>query len=258
MKKFVSFVVLAALCCGCGSAQVVKPPVAGGTSDQSGNRPATDPAGVGGASNPPASTGSSSSGGPARLEPAPKARTAKEVAAAIEALGEKRTKLVDGRVVLVNLGDLLTTDEDIAELAVLTDLEILLLQNTRVTDAGLSLLKFAKLRKLSLAGTAITDAGLENLQGLPELRELDLYSTPVTDAGLPHLEKLPALEVVKLNGTRVTDAGLETLPRLRALKQVWLYGSGVTPEGVARFKQSNPTVRVVFPTSAASGGSAAP
>ena len=73
----------------------------------------------------------------------------------------------------------------------LTNLSLLRLDNTRVTNAGLAHLKgLTNLSLLDLNGTQVTDAGLAHLKGLTNLSDLDLSGTQVTDAGLVHLKGL--------------------------------------------------------------------
>jgi hypothetical protein len=88
----------------------------------------------------------------------------------------------------------------------------LVLDNTRVTDAGLARLRNAtRLQTLSLGGTVVTDAGLEHLRGLTQLQRLYLHKTLVTDAGLAHLRGLGQLRELRLDGSAVTEAGVEGL-----------------------------------------------
>ena len=84
-----------------------------------------------------------------------------------------------------------TTDEVLAEkLKGLTDLEVLILDYTKVTDAGLGHLKvLTKLKYLHLSFTKVTDAGLVHLKGLTKLEWLYLWGTQVTDAGVQELQK---------------------------------------------------------------------
>jgi hypothetical protein len=74
---------------------------------------------------------------------------------------------------------------------------------------------------LQMANSEVTDAGVEHLRGLTRLRRLDLSDTAITDASIPVLAALPALEDVKLARTKVTDAGVRQLldgaKRLRAI-----------------------------------------
>ena len=77
------------------------------------------------------------------------------------------------------------TDADLAQVAGMTELRSLVLENTQVTDAGLvHLASLTKLKKLDLDGTQVTDAGVVHLGGLTKLERLELSRTRVTDEGV--------------------------------------------------------------------------
>lgn len=146
---------------------------------------------------------------------------------------------------------------DLDHLAAFPHLRVLLLSDTRITDAGLSRLKCLRdLRDLTLPGT-VTDAGLENLKnlktlesldlsnnshitdkglrlisGLSSLRDLNLADTSVTCERLPSLEGLAKLETLSLNRTRVTDAGLRSLGALAKLRDLCLDDTSITGAGL--------------------------
>jgi hypothetical protein len=71
-------------------------------------------------------------------------------------------------------------------------------QNMQVTDAGLKeLAGLTKLRELKLDNTQVTDAGLKELAGLIQLIHLDLRNTTVTDTGVAELKQaLPGCEIL--------------------------------------------------------------
>ena len=73
--------------------------------------------------------------------------------------------------------------------------------------------RFGQLEVLSLDGSHITDAGLAHLKRLKALRQLRLSHTEVSNVGLGHLRGLSALEVIDLRGTKVTEAGVTELKR---------------------------------------------
>src|SRR5262245_32178541 len=93
-----------------------------------------------------------------------------KLVAAIKELGGK-VKFDEKRpgkpVVKVDLRDTKVTDDFLAQLKSLTELQFLSLDDTPVTDAGLMHVKGMKrLRWLTLSGTKVTDAGLPQLKGL--------------------------------------------------------------------------------------------
>lgn len=67
--------------------------------------------------------------------------------------------------------------------------------------------KLTNLEILEVEGTGITDEGLAHLQGLQNLGTLWLLNAPITDAGLRDLEGLKSLYFVEFWKSRVTDVG---------------------------------------------------
>ncbi len=85
-------------------------------------------------------------------------------------------------IVELEIGFSAITDDGLAPIADMPNLEKLYLQKTGITDEGLSRLSNAtKLRYLNLYGTQITDDGLEYLEGLDSLRSLFLWETEVSN-----------------------------------------------------------------------------
>ena len=82
-----------------------------------------------------------------------------------------------------------------------------------LVTTGLEHLKGLNIEVLCLEDTQVTDAGLKHLKRLPKLSWLELGNTKVTDAGLEHLRSLTGLERLHLDGTQVTDAGVNELKR---------------------------------------------
>ena len=67
---------------------------------------------------------------------------------------------------------------------------------SKASDDDLALLKsLTELQSLNLGRTPVTDPGLANLEGLKSLRTLNLAGTKVTSGGLSHIKGLTLLEV---------------------------------------------------------------
>ena len=80
------------------------------------------------------------------------------------------------------------TNENLAEHVDYSDLIVLDLSRTSVTDAGMVCLEQAiQLEWLNLDGTRVTDAGIHHLFPLVNLRWVSLRDTPVTDEGMQQL-----------------------------------------------------------------------
>jgi internalin A len=137
------------------------------------------------------------------------------------------------------------SDDDLALLAGLPELEELTLNCDKISDAGLAHLKNApKLRCLTLAemdGQRITDAGLEHLTQMKQLRKLaiglfwrrpkdnverfdlsvltDVNNSPsITDETLKVVGRCSALEEIYLCSPNIHSAGLKSLNSLKNLR----------------------------------------
>ncbi len=108
------------------------------------------------------------------------------------------------------------------------------LDGTKVTDAGLSVLKdLSQVPALTLVGCKlVTDSGLETFASLDKLIWLDLSLTNITDDGLAHLRGLKKLQGLELNLTQVTDGGLKNLSGLDELQSLGLIKTNVTDAGL--------------------------
>lgn len=105
------------------------------------------------------------------------------------------------------------TDEDVARIVKhFPRLLGLCLDRTTVTDEGLACLAgLTNLQFLDLGNTFITDRGLDHLASLPGLHMLRLEHTKISDDGLRILSRAPALKVLDVANTRVTDTGVGAL-----------------------------------------------
>jgi hypothetical protein len=150
-------------------------------------------------------------------------------------------------VVEVNLlGNPDVTDNDLAQLEELRDLQALDIFDTKITNGGLiHLERLTKLKRLFLGYTRITDAGLKHLQALNQLGELSLWKTDVTDSGLKCVEELTTLRELYLHSTRITDAGLASIRGLNHLEWIDLAETKVTETGVKTLRNALPSCVIV-------------
>jgi uncharacterized protein (TIGR02996 family) len=154
------------------------------------------------------------------------------------------------RVSVLDLESSGLSDRGLKAMTGLSDLRVLLLRFTQVTDAGLrSLLsleglqeldlgdcrqltdegmdtvgRLLQLKQLRLQRTRVTDMGLRALAGLQGLEELDLTYTVISDAGLAALSGMERLRVLRLCSPALTGAGLTALPRPGCLSELDLDG----------------------------------
>ena len=163
-----------------------------------------------------------------------------------------------GRIREARLAGSGITDERLAELAMLPDLETIVLQKTAVTDAGLRhLAGLSKLENLAIRpAPGVTDEGLSHLGRLPNLRSLELTGAPgvtdvarlggtmagleslhvigsgMTDDGLAGLKEMKRLKHLQIQGAKVTDAGLANVSALGSLESLSLNGTELTDAGL--------------------------
>ena len=169
------------------------------------------------------------------------------------------------------------TDESIQILGEVSDLTVLALNETGVTEAGLEKLLsapgLANLKNLHLNGLQIDNAlwlkhvrGLEVLDltrsnfrndevikqfemfgSLTTLRVLALAHTPVTDAGIARLvARSPQWVDLSLAATAVTDVTLERLKILNTLRALHIEGAKVTEAGVKNLSASLPECQILW------------
>jgi hypothetical protein len=125
------------------------------------------------------------------------------------------------------------TDTDLAALELLPETEYLLVRFARrVTDEGVAHLRgLTDLQSLCLERTGVTDSGLGELKNLKRLRWLDLFNTSITGSGLGLLgcaDQLDCLEIVLRDGDGLPDV----LDRFTALKRLVLAGEGLNDDAL--------------------------
>jgi hypothetical protein len=124
-------------------------------------------------------------------------------------------------------------DDDLREVALLTELKWLTLYRSEVSDAGLKHLTGLKqLRRLGLHDTKVADEGMKHVARLTELQVLGIGATQVTDAGLKELGVLKRLTLLDLAGTRVTDAGMKTVSGFQEMQALYVSGPAITDAAV--------------------------
>jgi|GEM_PF-3596818 Leucine-rich repeat (LRR) protein len=137
------------------------------------------------------------------------------------------------RVTVFDLRSPLLTDEGLKDVARLSQLSRLYLNETGITDEGLKELpRLELLTCLDLSSTKTTNAGLQEVARLKQLTELNLYNTQITDEGLIEVARLKQLTYLNLLGTRISDEGLKHVARLQQLDTLWLVGTRITDAGL--------------------------
>lgn len=105
-------------------------------------------------------------------------------------------------------------DETLAVIGKMKSLKRLNLWRDTITDVGVEQLAgLTQLEWLNVDNTHLTDAGLQHLKDMASLEFLHLGSTGVTDEGMPALVALKSLKDLKVTRTAVTEAGTEIVRR---------------------------------------------
>lgn len=126
------------------------------------------------------------------------------------------------------------TDQGLATLAQLDQLETLQLSGSRITGGGLARLSpLVRLRTLDLLETRLDPGTLEPLAELTALSSIELPATVLTDETLAVLGRLPHLKALDLAKSRVTDRGLASLTELKNLERLDLSETHVSDTGLA-------------------------
>jgi hypothetical protein len=141
---------------------------------------------------------------------------------------------------VVMLKDTQVTDAGMSHLEQVTEL-VQLICNQSIGDEGLALLTTAdKLNFLDLENSRVTDDGLAYLVAMKSLQRLNLDETGITDKGLEHVQQLSKLHTLQLRGTKITDKGLQLLENLSNLSALIISDTDVTPVAVARLQAALP------------------
>lgn len=173
-----------------------------------------------------------------------------------------RAKVITGPtgvVQVVGLGsNMLLRDADLECLTHLPGLVYVILQGTKVGNAGLvhigrlgglkvlnldgcrnvtsegfwALGGIANLRSLWIRDTALSDSDLAALSGLPNLTRLEIGRTEVSDDGMKYLKRMPGLKALGLSRTRVSDAGLADIGQISNLEELEINDTPVTDDGL--------------------------
>ncbi len=130
-------------------------------------------------------------------------------------------------------------DEQAAVIGQLTTLGDLVLNHTRVTDAGVAKLQALRgLQSLHLTGTGITNASLPVLGKLPALTVLDLSETKVT-GGFAALSGSSKLQWLVVRGLKLDGAALSEIGQNSGLHRISLTAGNCPPEALTALQQQH-------------------
>jgi len=115
------------------------------------------------------------------------------------------------------------TNAALNDLHELAFVNLLSIESTQITSAGLELLQTTNLRSLRLWQRSFTDSALKQVKKVSRLESLDLEGTEAGGAELAQLKDLPKLRTLVL-GSATDDAQIEVLRNLPALRELDLRG----------------------------------
>ncbi|MCI0376211.1 MAG: hypothetical protein L0Y72_11135 [Gemmataceae bacterium] len=115
-------------------------------------------------------------------------------------------------------------DDAMKELAQLSNLRVIRLFNTKVTDKGVKELNgLEALQSFSYTGSGLTDAGMIELAKHKQLTALEIIDAPITDKGAMELVGLQNLKRLLLQNSQIPAESMEVLrelmPRLRFVER---------------------------------------
>lgn len=125
------------------------------------------------------------------------------------------------------------TDNSLAAISRLSNLQKLSIARCRVTDVGVRhMARCTRLKELSIGKPRVdvTDDSLRLLSELPHIKKLVLECDigKVTDQGLAHLKESKTLEFVAVTSDGVTEAGAMSLLEGKQLKHVGVDGAQIS------------------------------
>lgn len=140
----------------------------------------------------------------------------------VDSLDEQNWDLLEKlapQLVELRLGQCNIGDAEMIRVANLKNLYRLFLENTRVTDKGVALLKpLTQMRYLNLSRTQVTPAGIKSLAPLQQLRYLYLYREGVSGkAWLDNAGGIP-LSIIDTGGYKVPTLASDTIELTEPIK----------------------------------------
>ncbi len=159
-------------------------------------------------------------------------------AEALRKLGAKVTETA-GIVTQVQVKCDAFTEADFKTLGSFTTIKDLTISGKTITDDTLALLTgLTELERLSSDGIQLTDAGYQHFAAFQKLKSLSFFhpafrSKEFTGSGLVHLKALPKLEKLTFAGSTAGDAALDAIGQLTQIKEFRTWHTAQTQAGNA-------------------------
>jgi len=153
-------------------------------------------------------------------------------------LGAKVTQTA-GVVTQVNVKCDAFTEADFKTLGTVTTIKDLTISGKTITDDTLALLTgLTELERLSSDGIQLTDAGYRHFAAFQKLKSLSFFhpafrSEKFTGSGLAELKALPKLERLTFAGSTAGDEAMEAIGQLTQLKEFRTWHTAQTQAGNA-------------------------
>lgn len=127
------------------------------------------------------------------------------------------------------------TDEAMVSISKLTNMTVLGVEDTSVSDEGLKQMKrFDYLEEFyAFRCINITNEGVAALEDLTNLRRIRLRATSINGGCVKYLSNLPLLEILDVSETYVGDDGMAEMKRIDSLKRLNMWHTEITNEGLA-------------------------
>lgn len=158
--------------------------------------------------------------------------------ATLKALGAKVTETA-GVVTQVNVKCDAFTEADFRTLGSFTTIKDLTISGKTITDDNLALLTgLTELERFSSDGIQLTDAGYKHFAAFQKLKSLAFFhpafrSEKFTGSGLAELKALPKLERLTFAGSTAGDAAMEAIGQITQLKEFRTWHTAQTQAGNA-------------------------
>jgi Leucine-rich repeat (LRR) protein len=149
-----------------------------------------------------------------------------DVAAWITEIGGTFERNAAGQIVEIDLTLTWTAEEDLARIAVLTELRKITLAHVKISDLGLGQLRPLKnvIYLNCFYCEYITDGGIAYLKDWQNLEYLNVRGSEVTSRVFEHLGKMKKLKVLDVGFSRVNDDGFDALSSLEQLEELHIGG----------------------------------
>lgn len=142
------------------------------------------------------------------------------------------------------------TDEGLAQLAALSELEQFIAREATLTDDSIdTILSWPNLKVLNVPRCQFTEEGLARLSELPQLELLRIGGEQLSDNLFLELKSFPALRFLLILDASITDVGLKQVYDMKRLESLYLDRTQVTEKGIQALEKKRPKLHLHFGTS---------